>query len=349
MFEFFNKNKIKLNKENLVEKYKDKSELPTRVRLDACIRCQLACPACDIQQDVRKIKQTNDFGFLSFKNFKKFIDKNDFIKEIELSNRGEIFLNPELVQIMKYADEKGVRLTANNGVNLNYLTDEQAEALVKYNFDSIVVSIDGASQEIYQIYRVGGDYNKVLENIRKILDLRKKFNKENPKIIWKYIVFGHNEHEIPKAKEEAKRIGVDDLIFDANYEKTYSPIKDPEYVKRETGLENLDRNITPAVRLREYLDGKTDWYFCRDLWEPQINWDGQILGCCANYMMSFGGNAFKDGLLNALNSPDFIYAKNMVTNKAPQRDGVLCTNCWCYGSMKENNIWLKSLKRGINE
>ena len=107
-------------------------------------------------------------GFLKFDDFKKLLDDNDVIKRIELSNSGEIFLNPELVKMIEYAYEKGVTLTADNGVNLNYLTDEQAKALIKYNFASLAVSIDGASPETYKIYRVGGDYNRVIENIRKM-------------------------------------------------------------------------------------------------------------------------------------------------------------------------------------
>ena len=45
-------------------------------------------------------------GFLSFKNFKKLVDDNPYIEIIELSHCGEIFLNPELIEIIKYAHEK---------------------------------------------------------------------------------------------------------------------------------------------------------------------------------------------------------------------------------------------------
>ena len=129
-----------------------------------------------------------------------------------------------------------------------------------------------------------------------------------------------------------------------NWDKEYSPIKNPEKVKKLTGIDALDVNTSPIVQLEQYLEGKIEWYFCRDLWEPQINWDGQVLGCCANYTDNFGGNIFEDGLLDALNNPKMIYAKNMVTNNAPPRDDIPCSKCWCYKAMKEANVWLKSPK-----
>lgn len=35
---------------------------------------------------------------------------------------------------------------------------------------------------------------------------------------------------------------------------------------------------------------------------PQINWDGKLLGCCLNFWGDFGGNAFEQGLERILTS-----------------------------------------------
>ena len=266
------------------------------------------------------------------------------MKKIELSNSGEVFMNPDLVKILQYAYENGVKTTITNGVNLNYLTDEQAEALVKYQVDTVTVSLDGASQKTYEIYRVGGNYKKVIDNIKKIIKYKKKHKSYFPFINWKFIVFGHNEHEIPRAKKEAKRLKLE-MKFDANWDPKYSPVKDKEMVIKETNIQSLDVNVSPCEQLKEFEDGDVDWFFCRDLWDgPQINWDGQILGCCANFKENFGGNAFKDGLLNALNNPKMIYAKNMVTNNAKPAKDIPCSRCWVYRDMYKNNKWLKSPK-----
>ena len=146
------------------EIYKDKSELPKRLRVEVCSICQLKCPVCYMRTDEENAKNGCGFGYLKFEDFKKLLDENE-LENIEISNSGEIFLNPDLVKILEYADKKRVKVTADNGVNLNYITDKQAEALAKYHVISMTVSIDGTSQETYEKYRVGGDYGKVIENI----------------------------------------------------------------------------------------------------------------------------------------------------------------------------------------
>ena len=49
---------------------------------------------------------------------------------IELSNWGEIFLNPDLPNILAYSYQKSVALTASNGVNLPTVKPEVLEAVV---------------------------------------------------------------------------------------------------------------------------------------------------------------------------------------------------------------------------
>jgi len=81
--------------------------------------------------------------------------------EIEWSNWGEVFLNPQLILMMEYAYKKNIRLTVGNGANLNTVTPEVLEALVKYKLRYITCSIDGVSQKTYQQYRVGGNIEQV--------------------------------------------------------------------------------------------------------------------------------------------------------------------------------------------
>lgn len=73
---------------------------PRKIRLEASSLCQLKCPAC--------INTTGQLGiinkgFLTFTNFTHFIEKHPYIKAIELSNFGEIFLNPDLEKIIAHA------------------------------------------------------------------------------------------------------------------------------------------------------------------------------------------------------------------------------------------------------
>ena len=329
---------ILTNNENLKNDkfyYKSKEDLPKRIRIEACSLCQLNCPACTVRK-LEKQMPKDWLGYLRFKDFKKFVDDNSF-EEIGLANNGEIFLNPELDEIIKYAHKKGITLSADAGVNLNDVSQVTLENLVKYRFRHLRVSIDGATPEIYKIYRVGGDFNKVINNIKKINYFKKKYNSEYPHLIWQFILFGHNEHEIELAKQKAKELNMK-IEFKRNMSKDYSPVKNKELIEKQTGLKLFEDK---KKLLKDMLE-KQNLIACYTLFDmPQIDWNGELLGCCRIYNGSFKVNAFKVGLLDALNSPDVIYAKNMITNLSfPAKDGIPCTNCSRYKLLKKENTEL---------
>jgi len=101
------------------------------IRLETSSICQLRCVTCPTGLRLTKNRVVG-WGYLKFDDFKKFVDENPKIKRIELSNWGEIFLNPELKDIIKYGYLKGISLTAGNGVNLNTISEEMIECIVKY-------------------------------------------------------------------------------------------------------------------------------------------------------------------------------------------------------------------------
>ncbi len=311
--------------------YKSKEDLPKRIHLEACSLCQLSCPGCDARK-LEKNMPKDWVGYLKFNDFKNLVDDNNF-KKIELANKGEIFLNPELDEIIKYAYEKGVDLTATIGVNFNDVSETTIENLVKYQFKAITVSIDGATPETYKIYRRGGDFNKVIDNIKKINYFKKKYNSEYPHLFWQFILFGHNEHEIELAKKKAKELNMDILFKINSLAVGYSPVKDVKTVEKLTGVK-LFKNSNDYIKDKSK---KHQLYACNMLFNsPLIDYNGDLLGCCRVSTKKFRANVFKDGLLNALNSKDFIYAKKMLTDASvTPMDDIPCAKCSRYEFLRK--------------
>ena len=293
--------------------------LPQIARLESCIICQLKCPCCKIEEFYNENPPA--VRYLSSDDFYKFIKKNPFIKIIELSNNGEIFLNPELKEIIKIANIHKVVLTARNGANFNYVSNEVLEAMVKYKFHSLNVAIDGATPETYKIYRVGGNLNRVIENIERLNFYKKKFNSMYPILYFQFIIFGHNEHEIPMVKKLAKELKMR-LYFKRNLFHDYSPINNPEYVAKELNLSKIvvdnSLNIEPQIKRMDS---------CTQLWfEPQIQCDGTFLGCCSQYYDT-GLNVFENGLEDVLNSSIVVHAKNILCKKEEVDNNSMCAKC----------------------
>lgn len=299
-------------------------------QLEASTMCQLKCPICPTSKGTNK-KNVVGWGYLRFKNFKKFVDENSNIKHIELSNWGEMFLNPELKEIIEYAHTKKIDLTAINGVNLNSVSKEMLEYLVRYKFKSITVSLDGATNKVYKIYRKGGDFNRVIENIKLINHFKKKYNSEFPKLRWQFVIMGHNEHELPVARKMAKELGME-FMPKLNYDPLFSSVKNKEFVKKESRLGVASREEFKQKYKKEYM------LPCDQFWlSPQINWDGKLLGCCVNIWGDFG-NVFEDGLDKCLKSEKYIYAKKMLLGKKKAREDIPCSKCDMFKKILKNPL-----------
>ncbi|MGN0929762.1 MAG: radical SAM protein, partial [Alphaproteobacteria bacterium] len=137
-----------------------KEKLPVNVRLDLCSMCNLNC--CDCY--MRKYNSCAiGSGYVKLENFISFLDKNPFVKTLEISNNGEVFLNPHLLDMLRIAYERGVQIYCNS-VNFNKVSDEVLEGFVKYDVKMLTVAIDGACQETYVKYRRGGNFDTVINN-----------------------------------------------------------------------------------------------------------------------------------------------------------------------------------------
>lgn len=289
------------------------------IRLEAASACQLRCPIC---VDVWQVKKGVGSGTLRFEDFKRFVDRHKYFHEIEISNNGEIFLNTDLDKIIAYAHKKGIQLTALNGVNLNHVKEETIKNLVKYNFKALKVSIDGATQATYEIYRVRGDLERVLENIRTINKYKSIFKSEYPQLTWQFIVFAHNEQEIPIARKMAQDLGMKFLL------------------QRNANPEYLASGEFPTEELQEALS-HSGTSFCRQLFlAPQINWDGRLLGCCINTTKNDYGNVFKSGLKECIRSERYQYALAMLKGQRDARDDIVCTGCSVYKEMQKKGTYI---------
>lgn len=303
--------------------------------IDASNVCQLRCPLCLNTKGL--VHKTLTPSFLSLEHFQHVLDSNPWIEEVELSNWGEVFLNREISSIFEVAHRKNVRLTINNGANLNRITEEAVESLVKYQVHRLTCSIDGATQSTYEKYRVGGDVNKVFANIRKINETKEKYRSSLPQLRWQFIAFGHNEHEIDLAKEIAKELKMEFwLKLASESSKDFSPISNKEKIRQESG--------TGVASREEYFQrfGKKFWQddICTQLWHsPQINSDGLVLGCSHNTWGNYG-NSFTDGVLQCLNGSKMHYARQMLRGKKPPRADIPCTECRYFHSRKETGTWV---------
>jgi hypothetical protein len=308
------------------------ARVATTIQIDASAHCQLACPACPTASGATRPGM--GAGHLDPARFEALLVANPEVLHVELSNYGEMFLNPRLSEILRIARDRTVTLAADNGVNMNHVSEETLEALVRYGFRSLSVSLDGASAETYPQYRVKGDFDRVIGNIRKLNEVRRKHKSGFPLLRWQFVVFGHNEHEITAAKKLATELGMS-FSPKISWDDEVSPVRDRKLVQIQTGL--------PATReeFRQTKGFAYDRSICYQLWRaPVLNWDGRLMGCCRNFWADFGVNVFETGLRQSLETAKLVRAKEMLTGRAKASPEIPCTTCDVYLGMQQDRTWI---------
>ena len=303
---------------------------PAEARLDVSSRCQLDCPLCPTARG--KGRSFIGRGVMPVADFVEFIDCNPRIRIIELGNSGEVFLNPDLPAILRSAAERGVSTRVAEGANLNYASEEALEALVQYGVTVLRVAVDGATEETYRKYRVGGDLKKVLRNVRKINEFKKQYKSSLPLLILQCILFPHNEHEIKKIAVMARAMGMD-IQFKLNEFNGYPPLQNHTELTERLGYFDRDsyREKTGKIYMRD---------LCLQLWRsPQINWDGRLIGCSVNTTVSYAGYALGGAFEREINNEHIQYARKMLMGIAPPREDIPCTVCDSYADFRKHDQW----------
>jgi MoaA/NifB/PqqE/SkfB family radical SAM enzyme len=173
---------------------------PVSISFEPTTSCNLRCPECP--SGMRSF--TRPTGMLKKYFFTETID--DIYKELLyliFYFQGEPFLNPDFLEMVKYAHDKGIYTATST--NAHYLTDEKARKTVESGLDRLIISIDGTTQNVYQQYRVGGNLDKVLQGAKNIVKWKKELKSKTPFVFFQFLVVKPNEHQIEDIKNLPKK------------------------------------------------------------------------------------------------------------------------------------------------
>ena len=284
---------------------------PPIVMIEPTNICNLKCPLCPSGNGSLKREK----GFMDFNLFKKIIDEiADKSLMVILWNQGESFLNQDFLKMCKYASQKGLYTLVSTNANIEL----DAEKIVRAGIDTLIFSIDGLTQATYNKYRVNGNLDKVIENLKALIEVKDQYRLKLPLIEWQFLVMKHNEHEVKKVKKFAKKIGVDSLKFKSVQIYSKEDIKFlPESNKyRRYKINNNDFSLNIELKNR-----------CRRLWQqPVVNWNGEVAVCCFDKDNEIKmGNIKNKSLGEIWCSQKFNkFRKKILNNRAQVK---MCRNC----------------------
>lgn len=174
----------------------DAGDFPKVILLDTVSYCNLKCSMCVHSQMKRKK------GIMSWGLFTKIIDE---IAEKNKDTRiwmvffGDPFIikkkKPTIFDMIAYAKNKGLTdvVVNSNGVLMD---EESAKELIKCGLDAIYFGVDAFSPEVYVQLRVGGNYEKTVNNIKNLIRLKKEIQAAKPEVYVQFVEMDINEGEV---------------------------------------------------------------------------------------------------------------------------------------------------------
>jgi len=240
---------------------------PSIVNIEPTNICNLRCPLCV----TGSMQMKRPYGRMELSHFQKFVDQvADKIIYITLYHQGEPYLNKHFNDMVAYAKSKGVYVATST--NAHFFTPELSEKIVDSKLDSMIISLDGVTQQSYARYRVLGQLDTVLDGIRNLVQAKRAAKSKTPYLFLQFLVMKHNEHEIPKVKKLARELGVDRLLIKTTQVMTLEEAK--EWLPQ-------DEKYRRYALTENEFKAKQGQGLCPRVWMTTlVDWDGQVVPCC---------------------------------------------------------------------
>jgi len=174
--------------------------------LEPLYYCNLECPLCD--RNAFPTARIQDAGKLSLDLYDRILDEvGPYLFQCQIFGQGEPLLNWKLTrEIINRSHQR--RIFTMLSTNATLITPKIAEELVTSDLDHLVIAIDGISQEVYELYRVGGKVQDALAGLHHVVEARNRVGRKKLAIEWQYLTHSRNLHEIETARQLATKLGI---------------------------------------------------------------------------------------------------------------------------------------------
>jgi MoaA/NifB/PqqE/SkfB family radical SAM enzyme len=180
---------------------------PFQLMMDSVNSCHLSCPGC-LHSSNPKFRGAYDWPAIRMdrSRFDSFLDQfGPTASGLVLYNWGEPLLDKRVSDLILAAKRHLLHVCLSTNLSVRF----DVPALVASGLNFLFLSIDGATAEGYSRFRRGGDFDLVIENVRRLVEERRRLGTKLPFILWRFLTFEHNVHEVERGMELARELGVD--------------------------------------------------------------------------------------------------------------------------------------------
>ena len=235
------------------------TDFPTQIDFELNYSCNFTCPMCTWNKESTENMGTE--AWFDFDVFKEVIDDAipKGLKSIRMNYINEPLMRKDIVNFISYARKAGI-LDIYFSTNGSLLTDDIIRDLINSGLLRLQISLDAFTEETFNKIRTGGNFNSVIKNVLRFLEIRKEMGVKLPTLRVNFVKTETNKHELDDFvefwKSKADSVGVQDLVG----------IMDGYGKKTEDEVENTDLNGT--FRCAQPFQHLT------------LRYDGTIFPCC---------------------------------------------------------------------
>lgn len=314
---------------------------PFNIEIEITNRCNKRCIICEHTYWKEPNKD------LSFENFKKIVDQFPKLKWVNLTGEGDAFLNRDYLDMIRYLKAKDIPVFLVDSFDL--ITEDLAAELIKIGVDGIWISMDAATKETYEKIKVGCNFERSLNNIKKLIELKKQMESPIPELCFRFIVTSLNVHEMPQFIELIHSLGGRDSLGDGSRIEFAGLLVFDEvrhlFIPEIPG-EILKATMKKAREMDVYVtfahanENRLSPLECCMAWmEPYIMMGGYVMPCCAVLQNNNRDFLKKHALGNILKEPfrEIWYSERYkkfrnIIPKAKDKVPILCKNCRAYNT-----------------
>jgi radical SAM protein with 4Fe4S-binding SPASM domain len=315
----------------LIRLFPQLAPYPKTLEIEVTTRCHLKCLICEHTYWKEPPRD------MSFDEFKRVVDQFPKLKWIGMTGIGSSFLNKDYLKMLRYLKSRDIYVELYD--SFDQMNEEIIAELIDLGIEKIYLSMEAATKETYEKIRVGASFERVIDNVRKLAELKREKKTPFPELWFHYIINKLNLGEMSEYVELVHSLVGDD----SNYATLiyWTRLLDFKEVK------HLDVSL-PANLKKDAIE-KTDKYGIYNLWNEDItrdkpitkctNWTepfvlvtGHVQPCCVineanerNYQKEFSfGNLFEEDFRDIWRSSQFKEFKSKLhQGKMPS----ICKNC----------------------
>ena len=234
---------------------KELDDFPPCVQIEPTSICNLRCVFCFQTDPMLTKPKEGHQGQMPLDRFKRIVDGIEGrVEFVTMASRGEPLLTKGIEEMLAYASGKFLGLKMNT--NATFLTEKKAHAILSAQPNTLVFSADAADAGTYAELRVNGDFDKIMGNIRRFMEIKERDYPESRMITRVSGVAFDRDRQDHSKIEAFWREFVDQVAF-------------VDYNPWENAYDNEPNGITEA---------------CSDLWRRTfVWWDGRMNPCDVDY------------------------------------------------------------------